>query len=206
MHIAIEGMDGVGKTTVCRILAQKLGFTFVEKPLHYIFDDSPQSVEQYQKIARRVNESPDRDFTAWFYGLNNLFLHSKFKGQNIITDRHIVSNYCWSGAGCNSDIYDLLIKKIGMPDYTIILYADPQAIEYRLKQRDENDPNLSKLALSELAYARMISFCREKKFPFTVVDTSDNNSPEQIANLIVYQLNKLIYNQEIPFGEFKYEK
>ena len=188
MHIAIEGMDGVGKTTVCTMLAQKLGYTFVEKPLHYIFDDSPQSVEQYQKIAKRINQNPDRDFTAWFYGLNNLFLHSKFKDQNIITDRHLVSNYCWSGAECNGDIYDLLIKKIGMPDYTVILYANPQAIEKRLKQRNENDPNLSKLNMSEIAYERMISFCKERKFPFVVIDTSDKK-PEEIVNLILYQMN-----------------
>ena len=205
MHIAIEGMDGVGKTTVCKMLAEKLKFTCVEKPLHFLFDDSPQSVEQYQKIARRVNESPDRDFTAWFYGLNNLYLYSKFKDQNIITDRHIVSNYCWSGAECNGDIYDLLLKKIGHPDFTIILYASPDVIEKRLKQRNENDPNLSKLTESEFAYARMISFCKERKFPFAVIDTCDK-SPQTIVNLIVYQLGKLIYNLNIDFGDFRYEK
>ena len=200
MHIAIEGMDGVGKTTVCKMLAEKLKFTFVEKPLHFLFDDSPQSVEQYQKIARRVNESPDRDFTAWFYGLNNLYLYSNFKDQNIITDRHIVSNYCWSGAECNGDIYDLLLKKIGRPDYTIILYAGPDVIEQRLKQRDKNDPNLSKLALSEHAYARMISFCKDRKFNFTVIDTF-GKSPQSIVNLIVEKL----YNFDFNFGDLDYE-
>jgi len=38
MHIAIEGMDGVGKTTVAKELARRLTFSFIEKPLHYLFE------------------------------------------------------------------------------------------------------------------------------------------------------------------------
>ena len=37
-HISIEGMDGVGKSTVCQLLAEKTGYTFVTKPLHYLTD------------------------------------------------------------------------------------------------------------------------------------------------------------------------
>lgn len=35
-HISIEGMDGVGKTTLSNRIAEKLGYKFVEKPLHYL--------------------------------------------------------------------------------------------------------------------------------------------------------------------------
>ena len=31
-HLSIEGMDGVGKSTTCKLLAEKLGYIFVEKP------------------------------------------------------------------------------------------------------------------------------------------------------------------------------
>lgn len=48
-HISIEGMDGVGKSTTCKILAERLGYEFVEKPLHYLFDDSDNEIKQYQK-------------------------------------------------------------------------------------------------------------------------------------------------------------
>ena len=44
-------------------------------------------------------------------GVNNIYLYEKFKDQNIVTDRHIVSNYCWSGTTYNKDIYK--IKEFG---------------------------------------------------------------------------------------------
>lgn len=189
-HISIEGMDGVGKSTTCKILAERLGYEFVEKPLHYLFDDSDNEIKQYQKIAKRVNSNPNRTFTAWYYGLNNIYLYEKFKDKNIVTDRHIVSNYCWSGTKDNMDIYNLILKKIGKPKLTIILYATPEAILKRLKHRDINDPDINKVNLSEKAYERMIYFCETKKLEYLVIDTS-NKTPEETVDLIMKRIGEL---------------
>lgn len=189
-HISIEGMDGVGKSTTCKILAERLGYEFVEKPLHYLFDDSDNEIKQYQKIAKRVNSNPNRTFTAWYYGLNNIYLYEKFKDKNIVTDRHIVSNYCWSGTKDNMDIYDFILKKIGKPKLTIILYATPEAILKRLKHRDINDSDINKVNLSEKAYERMIYFCETKKLEYLVIDTS-NKTPEETVDLIMKRIGEL---------------
>lgn len=186
-HIAIEGMDGVGKSTTCKLLADKLGYIFVEKPLHYLLDDSDDEIIQYQKVAKRVNANPNRNFTAWYYGLNNIYLYEKFKDQNIVTDRHIVSNYCWSGTEYNKDIYNLIIKKIGKPKLTVILYANPTAILNRLKQRNENDPDISKIQKSEKAYEKMIYFCEMMKLDYIVIDTS-NKTVEMVVDEILEKL------------------
>ena len=151
-HISIEGMDGVGKSTTCKLLADKLGYEFVEKPLHYLLDDKDDEISQYQKVAKRVNSNQNRTFTAWYYGLNNIYLYEKFKDKNIVTDRHIVSNYCWSESKDNGDIYNLILKKIGKPKLTVILYAKPEVIMSRLKKRDINDSDLCKVEKSEKAY------------------------------------------------------
>lgn len=189
-HISIEGMDGVGKSTTCKILAERLGYEFVEKPLHYLFDDSDNEIKQYQKIAKRVNSNHNRTFTAWYYGLNNIYLYEKFKDKNIVTDRHIVSNYCWSGTKDNMDIYNLILKKIGKPKLTIILYATPEAILKRLKHRDINDSDINKVNLSEKAYERMIYFCETKKLEYLVIDTS-NKTPEETVDLIMKRIGEL---------------
>lgn len=187
-HISIEGMDGVGKSTTCKLLAEKLGYIFVEKPLHFLLDDGDE-IKQYQKVAKKVNSNPNRNFTAWYYGLNNIYLYEKFKDQNIVTDRHIVSNYCWSGTEYNKDIYNLILKKIGKPKLTVILYATPDAILKRLKNRDINDADIAKVEKSEKAYERMIYFCETKKLNYIVVDTSDK-TPEQTVDVILQKLGE----------------
>lgn len=39
MRIAIEGMDGVGKTTLAKALVEKLDYECVDKPFKFLFDD-----------------------------------------------------------------------------------------------------------------------------------------------------------------------
>ena len=71
IHISIEGMDGVGKTTTCRLLAEKLGYYFVEKNLRFLFDEN-DGYDNYFRIRDKVNADSDRLFTSWFYGLGNV--------------------------------------------------------------------------------------------------------------------------------------
>lgn len=191
IHIAIEGMDGVGKTTVCKLLASKTGYTFITKPLHYLLDlEENVGWPVYFRVRNMVNNSSNRDFSAWFYGLSNIYLYEKFKNQDIITDRHIVSNYCWSGNQVNMDIYDLIIKKIGFPTLTVILYADENTIRSRLIKRNSNDKDLKRISKTEKVYEKMISFCELKHFPYIVIDTS-KLSPEQITNIIIKKLEAI---------------
>ena len=189
-HIAIEGMDGVGKTTVCNLLAKKTGYMFVTKPLHYLTDGDNTEWPAYFRARNIANNSGNHDFSAWFYGLSNIYLYERFKKQNIITDRHIVSNYCWSGVSSNMDIYDLIIKKIGAPTFTIILYANEETIRSRLLKRNQKDNDLKRLGKTEKVYERMISFCELKHFPYAVVDTSKLN-PEQIVDIILKKMEAL---------------
>lgn len=179
IHISIEGMDGVGKSTLCKKLADKLGYKFVEKPLHYLYSNE-DDISMYQEMAKKVNANPDRTFTSWYYALNNIYLYTLFKDQNIVTDRHIVSNYCWSGTDDNMDVYDLLLSKIGKPTLTVILYAKPQAILKRLIGRNPNDSDLYKVTISEEKYEKMIYFCEIKKLPYIVIDSSELESDEVV--------------------------
>ncbi|MFI3329585.1 MAG: AAA family ATPase [bacterium] len=189
MHLAIEGNDGVGKSTICNLLSKKLNYIFVEKPMHYLLDED--GIDNYQKLAIKVNSMTDRNFTAWYYALNNMLTYSKFKDQNIVTDRHLVSNFCYSGTTYNEDIYDLLIKKIGLPDLTVILYANQETITKRLIKRNPTDNDLKKVDKSEDVYKRMIKFCDDKKCNYIVVDTS-NNEPEITVDIIISKLMEVI--------------
>ena len=185
-HIAIEGMDGVGKTTASKLLAKRLGYKFIDKNLRELFDDKG-SYDNYIRIRDKVNASPDRLFTAWFYALGNIYLHTAHEKENIVTDRYLLSNYAWSGTENNDEVYDLLIKKLGFPDLTVILYADEHAILSRLRHRDELDSDIKKVTLAKEKYEKMIYFCEKYKMPYMVIDTS-NLSPEDVVEVIMKRI------------------
>ena len=187
-HISIEGMDGVGKSTTCEMLAERLGYKFVEKPLHYLFDRTEGEINEYIRIRDRVNANPNRVFTSWFYGLGSIYMYELFKNENIITDRHFASNYAWSGSENNSEVYELLIQKLGVPTLTVVLYSPSEIIVERLRSRNKNDSDISKAEKSEIIYKRMIEFCKTKNLPFIVIDTS-NLKPEAVVEKIIKELS-----------------
>ena len=186
-HISIEGMDGVGKSTTCKMLSERLGYKFVEKPLHYLFDKDESEFAEYLRIRDQVNANPNRVFTSWFYGLGSIYMYEMFKDENIITDRHFASNYAWSGSDTNEEVYDLLVKKLGKPKLTVILYSPSEVIVERLKTRNKEDKDIARAKQSERIYERMISFCKKYELPHLVVDTS-NMTKEQVVNRILEEL------------------
>ena len=185
-HIAIEGMDGVGKTTASKLLVKRLGYKFIDKNFRELFDDKG-SYDNYIRIRDKVNASPDRLFTAWFYALGNIYLHTAHEKENIVTDRYFLSNYAWSGTENNDEVYDLLVKKLGFPDLTVILYADEHAILSRLRHRDELDSDIKKVTLAKEKYEKMIYFCEKYKMPYMVIDTSDL-SPDEVVEIIMKRI------------------
>ncbi len=193
MHIAIEGIDGVGKSTIARILEKELNkrnlnFTLVEKPLHLLFDENGKE-ENYLRIRNVVNLSTNKKYTAWFYGLGNIFLYEHFKGQNIITDRHILSNYCWSGADETDYIFNAIFETTKAPSFTFLLYANEEALKQRLKKRNEKDSDLHKVQYLEKAYERMQSLLIRYNMPHYFIDSS-NIEVENLAQIMLEKLHE----------------
>lgn len=119
-----------------------------------------------------------------------MYLYQKFKNKNIITDRHIVSNYCWSGTKNNLDIYKLLIEKMGKPDLTIILYAKAITICKRLRTRNQYDKDLKKTYLVAKSYEKMIYFCEIMKLNYVVIDTN-NLSVDEVVKECLKRIGEL---------------
>ena len=185
-HISIEGMDGVGKTTASKLLAERLGYRYVDKNLRFLLDEG-DGYDNYFRIRNKVNTSSDRLFTAWFYALGNVYLRTLFGNDNIVTDRYFLSNYAWSGAKENAEVFELLIKKLGFPALTVILYADDETILKRLRGRNECDSDIDKVRLAREKYEKMIFFCEKYGVPYMVIDTS-NLSPEETVEIILKRI------------------
>jgi len=190
MHIAIEGMDGVGKTTAARKLANRLEFKLVEKPLHYMFDEKEDEYENYFKIRDYINEQVENDvLRAWFYGLGNIFLYHNFHDVNIITDRHLASNYFWCGSEETIPIFDLMVELIGKPDFTFLIHTTIEEAKRRIKKRNPSDPDIHKVNLHPHARDKMELFLKKYNMEYEIIDTT-GFTPEEVVDLMMELLPK----------------
>lgn len=181
MHIAIEGLDGAGKTETAKGVAQRLGFEFIEKPLHFITDK--QGMENYLEIIARVNANADKHFRARFYGTGNYLVSQLAKKGNVITDRHLVSNYYWNSDAEHNSYFDELVESCGCPDITFVLYVSSDERKRRILSRNPEDPDLKRKVFSDEPYTKMREFLEKYKMPYEIVNAS-NMSLEEVVGYI----------------------
>ena len=186
MFIAIEGVDGVGKTTVARLLAGQLQCEFVEKPFHLLLDTPVE--DAYGVITRQVNSCPVH-VRAWFYGTGLMCLSEQYAGQNLITDRYLLSNYAWNSAEENNVLFDVLVNQVRIPNMTVLLTAPPGIITQRIRGRNATDPDLTKVLDNQERLRKMRYFLQRYRIPSMEIDTS-NCTPEQICRQIVHGVHQ----------------
>lgn len=185
MIIAIEGLDGIGKTSISKRLAEKLGFTYVEKPFSNVFQSS--HMEKYMEIKKGLNMQQDRTLLAWFYGLNLLFGKDYYRNENVVYDRYLVSNFSWILDENNEFIFEAMVKAVGIPDITILLTARKDVVISRLKQRNTADKDLSKAQYMDKALDNCRYLLKKYDIPYMEFDVSEPTIEE-----IVDQISKMI--------------
>ena len=192
MKIAIEGMDGVGKSTISKMLADKYGFLYLEKPLTEVMDTRlVNGKDNLSAISNNIYNFDDEIIKAWFFGMGNLYSFLKYKNTDLIIDRHFASNYFWNGSPRSNVIFNSMIELIGVPDITIVLYASVETRISRLYKRDENDADLKDSEKHVLGYDKMIKFLDDFSIPYVVVDT-DNKNIEQVFEEVDRIVNSLV--------------
>lgn len=185
MHIAIEGCDGVGKTTAAKLLAARLGCPFVEKPLAMVTDPDG-GYDQYLRFTRYINAHTDLAFRALIYGAGTYLLHQRAQTESLVTDRHLCSMYAINATAANHAFFDYLVQATGAPDLTVILYADGATRRARILGRDLEDPDLAK-SFDDHAYKRMRAFVEYYQMPYLWLDTT-HRTPEDIVAAILHRL------------------
>ena len=170
MIIAIEGMDGVGKTTIAKSLEKSLSFKYIKDPLKELFEIDD---EHLIKISEKIFNSKDDRLISWYLGLGDSYALSKYKDKDIVMDRHILLNYFWNGNENTEKIFETLIDMFGRPDLTILLQATPATRIRRIEERNPNDPDLQKPIMREYGYDKMIEFLKRYKYNYVVIDTDE---------------------------------
>jgi len=191
MIIAVEGMDGVGKTEISKHICQQHGFTFIEKPLHYFYNDSAENkYADLMKVAKRMYDIEDNVLKSWYIALGNIYVARMFQNDNIVIDRHLVSNYYWNGSTDSDPVFKALIETSGTPDLTILLYATPKTRMERLRKRDKDDPDLDDPEKKDDGYNKMVYFLEKYNLPYIVIDT-ENKTLDDVKQIVDSEILKL---------------
>ena len=200
MKIAIEGMDGVGKSTIAKELAKRNEFTYIGDAIHKVFDATDKESEYYKIFKRRENqlffESGNDILRAWLCSLGNIYTATQVKDKNIVVDRHILSNFQQNGTRENIEIYKTLLSLIGVPDMSVILYASPEVRLQRIYTRNKNDRDLQDEAIKADGYKGMIKFAEKFNMPHFVIDTEEK-SIDDIVQEIEEKVIKKIKGEEL---------
>ncbi|MEK7203444.1 MAG: AAA family ATPase [Patescibacteria group bacterium] len=127
--IVIEGIDGVGKTTCAKLLAEKLGGIYYPTP--------PKSLNQI-RIEIEAKNDPILRFAFYFFAL---FLASReikdlTRKKIVVCDRYLFSTIVYHQAlGLNLSFIDFDQLPILSPDVCFYLFTDDQILKQRMAKR-----------------------------------------------------------------------
>jgi thymidylate kinase len=195
MLIAIEGIDGVGKTTIGKAIANKLNYSFREKALQEVWDIS---FDRYISLQDALKATNNNEIMAMFFGLNNLLCGIDGISNNIVADRYIATNYFWYGTEKNECIYDALLSVSEKPVLTVILRASTETLQKRIEVKESKSrivQELEKIKNNEEFVPKTKYFLERKGLDYIIVD-NDSTSIEDVINIII---SKLRLNPEFSY-------
>lgn len=150
-------------------------------------------MKNYMRISSYINNQEDINLKAWFYGLGNILLTRQFKDINIVTDRHLVSNYFWNSTEDNADLFKCLVDITGKPDLSILIYTSPDVRLQRILGRNAKDSDIDEIHLFPYAYEKMESFLKNNSMKYALLDSSELNLFEVVDEVIRIVKKELLF-------------
>ncbi len=183
IFIAIEGIDGAGKTTVCHLLGERLSATQYKTP-------SSPFADTRARIDERVNFH-----SRFYYYLASVFhasaeIATLLKDSSVVCDRYILSTVCFHKAADASLAYfDDSSLPLLQPDVTFFLNADYDTRIKRIASR-ENMPihAVKQQMLHDAAYQEQVK-AEFQKYPHLIWIDTGSLAPEAVVDNIVQTIN-----------------
>jgi deoxyadenosine/deoxycytidine kinase len=183
--IAIEGPMRVGKSTLARLLAERLGARIMS------------DIEDNPFLARFYREQPGAGFAAQFYFLMERFKQWRALDAGSSTRRLIISDYLFekdriyaylnlndSELNLYREYYDLLAEQVPIPDLVVYLQAKPETLRVRIGMKGAPmEHEVSDEYLEELVKAYDHFFHHYQSSDLLVVETSEMDFVHRNADL-----------------------
>ncbi|NPA26375.1 MAG: deoxynucleoside kinase [Chloroflexi bacterium] len=209
-YLAIEGVIGVGKTTLARMLQPRLGGTLVLEA----FDENPFLPKFYQDPERYAFQ------TQLFFLLSRYRQHQAIQthlaqGHAVISDYIFAKDPLFAQLTLQGDeldmyrrVYEVLAERVPRPTLIVYLRASPDTLMYRIALRDRPyERNMPRSYIEALAQAYDELFTQPWDIPVLTIDTDplDFVAVDGHLDLIEDQIRRALglapYQPLLPLGE-----
>jgi deoxyguanosine kinase len=209
MYVAIEGVIGVGKTTLARLLQP----AFDAEIILEVFEENPFLSDFYGDRERYAFQ------TQIFFLLSRYHQQRRTVHELVSTGRNVIADYTFAKdslfarinlKGDELDMYfkvhEALAEKIQKPDLLVYLQAATDTLMQRIALRDRPyERQMERAYINELNMAYDDYFSRQfEDMPVLVIDTNDLNIIQntghlkQIEDRIRQSLNLPPFQQALP--------
>ncbi len=134
-YVAVEGVIGVGKTTLARLLQPALGAQLVLE----VFEENPFLSSFYQDRARYAFQTQIFFLLSRYHQQRSL----KMAARPLISDYIFAKDALFARLNLSGDeldmyerVHDALAERIETPDLVVFLRADTDVLMRRITQRD----------------------------------------------------------------------
>ena len=188
MYVAIEGVIGVGKTTLARLLQP----VFSAEVLLEIFEENPFLSDFYADRARYAFQTQIFFLLSRYRQQNNAVPQILSSGKNLLSDYTFAKDALFAGINLSGDelnmyhkVHEALGEKIVKPDLLVYLQASTDVLMGRIALRDRSyERQMEREYIDELNKAYEAFFSKPYDHtPVLKIDTNGLNivqNPEQL--------------------------
>jgi len=208
MYIAIEGVIGVGKTTLARLLQP----AFSAQLLLEVFEENPFLASFYVDRERYA-------FQTQIFFLLSRYHQQRAVPKLLVNEGNVISDYTFEKdtlfAGINLEgdefdvyyqVHEALAEKIPLPDLIVYLRAKTDVLMQRIAHRDRPyERGMERAYINQLNHAYDVFFGDGHDRPHVlVIDTNELNfvaNPEDlrwVENRIRQTLKMIPFQSELP--------
>lgn len=213
MYIAIEGVIGVGKTTLARLLHA----SFQAELLLEVFEENPFLSDFYADRERYAFQ------TQIFFLLSRYHQQRRAVTQILSTDANLIADYTFEKdalfarinlKGDELEMYyrvhEALAEKIVRPDLLIYLHASTPVLMQRITLRDRSyERNMDVAYIHQLNQEYENFFTHMHSIPVLVIDTdhldyvNHSNNLKEVEQRIRQSLKLAPFQPELPLDIFR---
>ncbi|RJP55941.1 MAG: deoxynucleoside kinase [Anaerolineaceae bacterium] len=188
MYIAIEGVIGVGKTTLARLLQP----VFEAEVLLEVFEENPFLSDFYADRARYAFQTQIFFLLSRYRQQNNNVPNILADGKNLLADYTFAKDALFAGINLKGDelemyhkVHEALGEKIPKPNLLVYLQASTETLMQRIAFRDrpyERQMERSYIDELNMAYEEFFSKPYDHT-PILKIDTNDLNIIQNAEHL-----------------------